>query len=120
NVLRFVTADDEQHHLICQGTSRFRVLDFIPGTPFLAARVEHLHEPHGAGDPELDARLLTLRERALEALDLLPQTPQELVKAIRSIASPGVLADTVAGYMDLKPEDKQGILETLDLKQRVD
>ena len=120
NVLRFVTADDQQHHLICQGTSRFRILDFIPGAPFLAARVERLHEPHGAGDPELDARLLTLRERALEALELLPQTPQELVKAIRSIASPGVLADTVAGYMDLKPEDKQGILETLDLKQRME
>ena len=120
NVLRFVTADDQQNHLICQGTSRFRILDFIPGAPFLAARVERLHEPHGAGDPELDARLLTLRERALEALELLPQTPQELVNAIRSIASPGVLADTVAGYMDLKPEDKQGILETLDLRQRTE
>ena len=120
NVLRFVTADDQQHHLICQGTSRFRILDFIPGAPFPAARVERLHEPHGARDPELDAHLLTLRERALEALELLPQTPQELVKAIRSIASPGVLADTVAGYMDLKPEDKQGILETLDLKQRME
>jgi len=120
NVLRFVTTDDQQHHLICQGESRFRILDFIPSAPFLAARVERLHEPRGAQDPELDARLLTLRERALEALQLLPQTPQELVNAVRSITSAGVLADTVAGYMDLKPEDKQGILETLDLKQRMD
>lgn len=120
NVLRFVTGDDEQNHLICQGESRFRILDFIPGAPFLAARVERIHEPRGTGDPELEARLLTLRERALEALGLLPQTPQELVNAIRSIASPGVLADTVAGYMDLKPEDKQGILETLDLRQRME
>ena len=120
NVLRFVTADDQQHHLICQGEARFRILDFIPSAPFLAARVERLHEPRGAEDPELDARLLTLRERALEALELLPQTPQELVNAVRSITSAGVLADTVAGYMDLKPEDKQEILETLDLKQRTD
>ena len=120
NVLRFVTADDQQHHLICQGEARFRILDFIPSAPFLAARVERLHEPRGTEDPELDARLLTLRERALEALELLPQTPQELVNAVRSITSAGVLADTVAGYMDLKPEDKQEILETLDLKQRTD
>jgi ATP-dependent Lon protease len=120
NVLRFVTADDQQHHLICQGETRFRILDFIPSAPFLAARVERLHEPRGTGDPELDARLLTLRERALEALELLPQTPQELVNAVRSITSAGVLADTVAGYLDLKPEDKQDILETLDLKQRMD
>jgi len=120
NVLRFVTADDQQNHLICQGETRFRILDFIPSGPFLAARVERLHEPRGAGDPELDARLLTLRERALEALELLPQTPQELANAVRSITSAGVLADTVAGYLDLKPEDKQDILETLDLKQRMD
>ena len=120
NVLRFVTAEDQQHHLICQGEARFRILDFIPSAPFLAARVERLHEPRTGEDPELDARLLTLRERALEALQLLPQTPQELVNAVRSITSAGVLADTVAGYMDLKPEDKQEILETLDLKQRID
>ncbi len=120
NVLRFVTGDDEQHHLICQGEARFRILDFIPSAPFLAARVERIHEPHAAGDKELEARLLALRERALEALQLLPQTPQELVNALRLITSPGLMADTVAGYMDLKPEDKQDILETLDLRQRMD
>jgi ATP-dependent Lon protease len=120
NVLRFVTGDDDQHHLICQGEARFRILDFIPSAPFLAARVERLHEPHAAGDKELEARLLALRERALEALQLLPQTPQELVNAVRLITSAGLMADTVAGYMDLKPEDKQDILETLDIKQRMD
>jgi len=43
---------------------------------------------------------------------LLPQTPHELVAAIQSFNAPGALADMVAGFMDIKPEEKQGILET--------
>ena len=42
SVLRFVSAQDGAHHLVCQGEERFRVLDFIPGHPYLLARVERL------------------------------------------------------------------------------
>jgi ATP-dependent Lon protease len=41
-ILRYVTAADGTHHVICSGTRRFRVLDFISGYPFLAAKVEEV------------------------------------------------------------------------------
>ncbi len=119
NVLRYVSGEDSAHHLVCQGQERFRILDFEPGHPFLAARVEHIREDAGRG-PEIEARMLTLRERALEALALLPQTPEELSRAIRSIERPGLLADAVAGYLDLKPAEKQEILELVDVRARMD
>jgi len=37
NIVRYITAQDENHHIICQGVQRARILDFLPGTPLLAA-----------------------------------------------------------------------------------
>jgi ATP-dependent Lon protease len=71
-------------------------------------------------DREIEARGLNLRDRALEAVQLLPQAPGELVNAIRSIESIPALADMVASFMDLKTAEKQEILATFDLKTRLD
>ncbi|HEX3521791.1 MAG TPA: LON peptidase substrate-binding domain-containing protein [Stellaceae bacterium] len=42
SLLRYVTSPDGGHHAICQGERRFRILDFLDGYPFLAARVERI------------------------------------------------------------------------------
>jgi len=118
-VLRYVSGDDGHHNLICHGHQRFRVLEFLPDYPFMVARVEPIYEREER-DQEVEARLLTLRERALEALNLLPQTPEELTRAIRGIDQPGLMADTIAGYLDLKPSEKQEVLEIIDVKARMD
>ena len=61
-----------------------------------------------------------MRERAIEASQLLPQAPGELVNAIRAIESVPTLADIVTSFMDLKSSEKQEILATFDLKARLD
>ena len=119
HILRYVTAPDGGHHLVCQGDSRFRVVDFIAGHPFLLARIDRI-EDRTDHSPELEARLLLLKQKATEALKLMPQTPAELVNAVQSMESAGALADLVAGYLDLKPDEKQALLEQMDLKLRVD
>jgi ATP-dependent Lon protease len=118
-VLRYLTTPDGSHHLVCQGQQRFRVRGFISGYPFLVARVEPIAEKEAAG-AEVEARLHQLRQRALEALGLLPNAPAELVGAVQTTNSAGALADLVAGTMDLKPPEKQEILETLDVQARLD
>jgi ATP-dependent Lon protease len=119
NVLRYLTAPDGNHHLICQGQQRFRIVEFVSGQPFLAARFELVDEPDGKGT-EIEARFMLLRERALEAVDLLPQAPRELGDTIRAIGSAGQLADLVASTMDISPTEKQEVLETFDLARRID
>jgi ATP-dependent Lon protease len=119
NLLRYVTAPDGGHHMICQGVQRFHITEFLPGFPFLVARGLHLPEPASQGS-EIEARLLSLKQRALEALQLLPAAPAQLRDAIEAVTSPAALADLTAAHMDLKPEEKQDILETLDLAQRMD
>jgi len=119
SIVRFITAPDGTHHLIAQGEERFTVLDYVSREPFPVARIETHREPTVL-DREIEARGLNLRERALEAVQLLPQAPGEFVNAIRSIESIPALADMVASFMDLKTAEKQEILATFDLKTRLD
>ena len=119
NIARYVTAPDGSHHLVCQGEQRFQVLEFLEGWPFLVARVLRLPEAD-ARTPEIEARFVNLKAQAVEAIELLPQAPPELVGVVQSIQSPGQLADFTAGYMDVPPTEKQEILETLDVTARMD
>jgi ATP-dependent Lon protease len=119
NIVRYITGPDETHHIICQGVQRARVLDFLPGTPFPVARVLHIPEPT-TSSPEIEARFLNLQRQAIEAIQLLPQAPPELVGAFQSVTSPAALADLSTSYMDIKPQEKQEILETIDLSLRME
>jgi len=119
NVLRYVTAPDGSHHLICQGESRFRVLQFLEGYPYPVARVQYIEEPE-AVNSDIEARAHNLMERALEILQLLPQAPEEMIAALRAVKSPARLADFIAGFVELTAEEKQQLLEMFDLKARLD
>jgi ATP-dependent Lon protease len=119
NVVRYITAPDGTHHVVCQGEQRFQVEDFLDGWPFLVARVRRIAEPEPR-TAEIEARLLHLRGQAEQAIQLLPQAPPELLAAIQNVTSPSALADLAASYMDLPAEQKQEILETVDLATRMD
>ncbi len=118
-IIRYVTAPDGTHHLVCQGERRFRVLDAVGGFPYLVARVEYINDT-GATHPEVEARTLLLKQKAVEAITLLPQAPAELVNSIQAIESPATLADTIASFLDVKPAEKQELLETAEIRERLE
>ncbi len=119
NIVRYMTAQDGSHHIIFQPTQRFRITDVLQTSPFMMARVLYIPEPDDKG-PEIEARFLNLQNQAVEALQLLPQAPQELIGAIRATTSASQLADLAAAYMDIKPEEKQEVLETVELVPRME
>jgi ATP-dependent Lon protease len=119
NIVRYVTGADGTHHLVVQGERRFRVLDWQNGLPYMVARVEYLPDAANVGS-DVEARALNLKRLAAEAISLLPQAPAELSNAIQSVESASTLADLVASFMDVKPNEKQELLETLDLKVRLE
>ena len=118
-ILRYITAPDGSHHAICKGLSRFRVLQFLEGYPFAAARVQMIEDPERI-DADIEGRALSLKERAMETLQLLPQVPAEMVAALQTMEGPSQLADFISGVIDISAEEKQGLLETFDLKTRLD
>jgi ATP-dependent Lon protease len=119
NVLRYLSTPDGAHHIVLQGVQRFRVEEFLRERPFVVARAERIEEPE-IRSPEIEARFRNLKQQAMEALQLLPQAPRELVETVQAIAAPGALADFVAAYIEIGPNEKQELLETVDLAARID
>jgi ATP-dependent Lon protease len=118
SVVRFIQAPNGMHHLIVQGEQRFRALDYLSGLPFLAARFDLLPERENR-TPELEARANVLKQRAAEAIGLLPQAPPELAAQLQRVDSPAILADLIAGLVDIQPAERQAILETIDVAARL-
>ncbi|MBP9803878.1 MAG: endopeptidase La [Candidatus Accumulibacter sp.] len=119
NILRYVTLPDNTHVIVCQGLQRFRIVEYLQGYPFLVARIGRIDEPEMT-DSQIEARIIQLRERALEVLQFLPQASQELQNAVKSIGQAGALADLVASVSELKVADRQRVLECVDLQRRLD
>lgn len=117
-ILRHIIAPDGTHHLIVQGEERIQLREALQGLPCLAAFYEKL-ETQAQKGREIDAGFLQLKTKALEALALLPETPEEVAQTIAAIHDPGQLSDMVAQYLDLEPEEKQEILESTNLGSRV-
>jgi ATP-dependent Lon protease len=119
NVLRYLTAPDGTHHVVCQGARRFRVLQFLDGYPFAVAKVEYIAESESV-DADIEGRAFNLKQRAIEILQLLPQVPEEVVSALQGVEGAARLADYIAGLMDITAGEKQKLLEMFDLKARLD
>src|SRR5258708_9095465 len=117
--LRYVHAPDGTHHGVVQGVRRFRLIELLPGLPFLVARVEEI----GVAEvitPEIEARIGLVRTRAREAVQLLENVPPEVAATIGNLDSASALADFIAGILDAKPSEKQDVLDTVDIRDRLD
>jgi ATP-dependent Lon protease len=122
-VLRYLTAPDDTHRAVVKGLRCFRILGYLDGYPYPVARVEYADEL--ATDPaqvtaEVEGRARALKQSAHETLQLLPQAPPEMAASLDAITDPSQLADVIAGLLDIASEDKQSLLETFDIKTRLD
>ncbi len=118
-VLRFVSTEESGHHAVCQGRGRFKILSIDKTEPFMVATVQRIEEQVEL-DEQLQARFVALKEQAREALSLMPGAPDELPNVVQNVNSPAALTDIVATFLDIPPREKQELLETLDVRARLD
>ena len=118
SIARVVASDEGLRHAVCQGVQRFRLLELVEGYPFVAARIERIEEPAEAST-EAEALGMQLRERAVEILSLLPGVPAELSHALQATRAPSQLADITASLLDAEVAQKQKLLETLAVEERL-
>ena len=118
-ILRYVSTQGGAHHLVVQGERRFRVLEFLDGWPFMVVRASFIEDQEDRS-PAIEARMLQLKQRAGEAIQLLPNVPDDLLGVVQGMGSAGALADMIAGVLDMRNEDKQAILESFDVATRLD
>ncbi len=119
NVIRLVEAPNGFKHLICQGEQRFRVDEFLPDFKCLVVRATPAMEVM-RDEVEVRARAEVLKQLAVRMTKLLPEAPEAFTSALMSLKDPAMLADMTASILDLKPSEKQDLLELLDLEDRLD
>ncbi len=117
-VLRMVRAGDNRLNILVQGVARVSMIEAVSQEPYLKARIEILAERE-ADDVETDALVKNVIGQFERVVGLSPNVPDEAVVAAREQTSPGKIADFIASLLDLPIEDKQGLLEQLDAKVRL-
>jgi ATP-dependent Lon protease len=110
---------DDSLRLLIQGISRMRVLEYVQREPYYRARVEHL-EDRMVEDMEIQALTVNVKGLFKQLLEMSPHLPSELGVVALNIEDPGNLADLVAANINVKLEEKQLIVETLDVKERLE
>ena len=107
--------------VLVDGQYRGRVVEMIQEVPYFLASVERIEEPdQEANKPKHIAGMRTVMNLFRDYLETNPKTSSEIFRGVESIKEPGRLADIVASNMDLKPEEYQKILETMDITGRLD
>ncbi|MFI5229410.1 MAG: endopeptidase La [Gemmatimonadales bacterium] len=107
--------------LLLQGEQRATSLQYSTTEGYLSAVVMPVDEmkPVNESDPAFVALNKELRERAAE-LGERRGLPEEVVhQVLDAVTDPGKFADLVAGYIELQPPEKQGLLETLSVEERL-
>jgi len=117
-ILKIAKGADNKAQLLLQGIGRFKIVEFVEGKPYLQAQVEAI-EDQEVKDIETEALMTNLLGLFDRVVQLSPFLPQEFGLMAKSITEPSTLTDMVASIINSTIEEKQKILETLDVKQRL-
>jgi ATP-dependent Lon protease len=117
-ILKMAKTEDNRAQLLAQGLERFRVKEYITGKPYLQARVEHITDTQKK-DKEIEALMTNIASQFIRVVELTPGLPPEMGVMSKTIQEPGILADMVASTINSTIEEKQAVLETLDVKKRL-
>jgi ATP-dependent Lon protease len=117
-ILRMIRELDGSQRVIVQGVSRIRVKEYIQREPYFKARTDTLEEGFVLG-VEIEALMMNLKNLFHRAVELAPYLTSELGSMVSNIKSPPILADLIASNLNVSTPEKQAILETLDVRERL-
>ena len=117
-IAQVVQLQDGTVRAIVQGQQRLRLLGFVDSEPFILARVELVEEEAAAG-LEVQALVRTVQQQIEQYVQSGAPVPPEAAVAARNITEPGLLADMVAYSPDMTTEQRQELLETIDVHERL-
>ncbi len=117
-ILKATRLEPDQVRIMVQGLSRIEILEMVSQEPYLVARVQVL-EDYVTHDVEVEALVSNIRILFNKVLEFSPQLPGELKTLALNLEEPGALADLVISHLNVPHQEKQDILETLDIKERL-
>ena len=117
-ILRMIRELDGSQRVIVQGVSRIKIKEYVQREPYFRAKVDVMEDGLVQG-VEIDALMMNLKNLFQRAVELAPYLTSELGTMVNNIKAPHILADIIASNLNLPTSDKQGILETFDVRERL-
>lgn len=118
-VLKMLKFPDNTERIIIQGLRRIKIKKFLQIEPYMTAEVEPFYDILIVSD-ELEALMKNVVNQFSTYISLNPSLPDETKIAVLNIEEPGRLADFVISNLDSKLPDKQVVLETPEVKERLE
>lgn len=119
NIIKILQMPDGNTTVIIQGKQRFKIAEMTETEPYLKARVERVpEEKPKVSSREFKALISSIKELALQIIQLSPNLPSEAGLAIKNIESPTFLVNFISANMSLELQQKQELLETRDFVKR--
>jgi ATP-dependent Lon protease len=118
-VLQLLKLPDQTVRVLVEGKVRARVKSFSPRTDFFQALIEPITEAVGAPQ-EIEALVRTVKTNFENYIKLNKKVPAETLASVAQIDDAAKLADTVASHLTVKIADRQQLLETFNVVERLE
>ena len=119
NVLQLLKLPDGTVKVLVEGQARVRITDFLDNDNFFEARAEYLTEMPG-DVTTTEALLRSVGDEFERYAKVRKNIPEEALAAVGEATEPAKLADLVSGHLGLEVEQKQELLETLSVSERLE
>ncbi len=117
-VARMIKVPDGSLRVLVQGMQRIRLGDYVAEHPYLVARISELPDV-SEPSPELEALSRNVQGTFSEIIEQIPYLPEELQLAVANIDDPAALGHLIAGSLRIGTEEKQKLLEEVDVAKRL-
>lgn len=119
NIIKILQMPDGNTTVIIQGKQRFQLIEEVQNEPYIKAKVERFAEDKPkTSSKEFKALISSIKEMALQIIQLSPNLPSEAGIAIKNIESPTFLVNFISSNLALELESKQDLLEMKDFVKR--
>ncbi|MED5465118.1 MAG: endopeptidase La, partial [Myxococcota bacterium] len=117
-LVKLVKASKDNFSVVVQGLSRVQLNEYTQSQPYLKARISAVDDV-SYNPVEAEALTMSLKKTAREVLRLIPELPPSAAELLERVDDPSVLVDLVASNVDATVEEKQIVLETVELVSRM-
>ena len=117
-VARMLKVPDGSLRILVQGGQRVRIEEWLGTEPYLTARVSELPDVLDEG-PELTALMRNVQQTFSQIIEEVPYLPEELQMAVANLEDPSALSHLIAGALRIGSEERQGLLEEVDVARRL-
>ena len=119
NVLQLLKLPDGTVKVLVEGRARVRITEYLDNEEFFEARAEYLTEMPG-DEAVITAITRSVAEEFERYAKIKKNIPEEALAAVAEATDPAKLADLVAGHLGIEVAQKQDLLETLSIAERLE